>query len=210
MCYFMCSAYHLLSYFLGNIYFWWELPIYCLTIPPHSWTHDQYESIKIFLWVCDKIWRGKAFFPLWSWSCKNLGFLESHGVRQSLERTVLDTERSRNERWCACSWACASPTSALSIISGHKRECCSFMFYFVYASSHWTSDTFKEKSSDQFTSYSEVCMSTTTWTSNKFKKYPGEWKNWILRLKEACLNPIHSSQLVRFIELSLWEQFIRN
>lgn len=145
MCYFMCSAYHLLSYFLGNIYFWWELPIYCLTIPPHSWTRDQYESIKIFLWVCDKIWRGKAFFPLWSWGCKNLGFLESHGVRQSLERTVLDTERSRNERWCACSWACASPTSSLSIISGHKRERCSFMFYFVYASSHWTSDTFKEE-----------------------------------------------------------------
>lgn len=31
---------------------------------PHSWTHDQYEPIRIFLGVSHKIWRERAFFPL--------------------------------------------------------------------------------------------------------------------------------------------------
>lgn len=59
-------------------------------------------------------------------------------------------------------YAEASTSSALSIISGHKQEHHSFMFYFVYAISNWISDTFKKNSSDQFTSYSEGLMSTTT------------------------------------------------
>lgn len=45
----------------------------------------------------------------------------------------------------------ASLSSAQPIISVHKLGRLSFMFYFVYASSNWISGTFKEESSDQFT-----------------------------------------------------------
>lgn len=40
----------------------------------------------------------------------------------------------------------ASLSSVQPIISVHKQEYLSFMFYCVYDSSDWISDTFKEKS----------------------------------------------------------------
>ena len=60
--------------FLENIYFWWELPIYYLSISPHRWTHDQYEPIRIFLQISHKIWRERASLPLRSLDYKNIGY----------------------------------------------------------------------------------------------------------------------------------------
>lgn len=183
--------------FLGNIYFWCS----CLFTTPqshpivgHMTGMIPWKSSPRFVTRSG----GKEFSILSPLDCKNLrscvpGFAWSPSAGEN-------KRRSRKEKWWGSAdgpvlgWnqAEASPSSACSIISGHPQEHLSFMLCFVYATSSWTSDTFKEKSANQLTSYSLwrlLCIynqGNLKQTQNISRRMKG---SQVIRLKEACPQP---------------------